>query len=78
MKLPLSARIAWRYLRAKKSHSAVGAISVNVRKACGVAEEKKFIAIVFKRRAQANTFIFVGTVFMKSGDINVAYRVIRL
>lgn len=35
MKLPLSARIAWRYLRAKKSHSAVGAISVV--SICGIA-----------------------------------------
>jgi len=35
MRLPLAARIAWRYLRAKKSHSAVGAISmVSV---CGIA-----------------------------------------
>ena len=35
MNLPLSARIAWRYLRAKKSHSAVGAITaVSV---CGIA-----------------------------------------
>lgn len=35
MKIPLSARIAWRYLRAKKSHSAVGAISVV--SICGIA-----------------------------------------
>ncbi|MDE5807904.1 MAG: ABC transporter permease [Muribaculaceae bacterium] len=35
MKLSLSARIAWRYLRAKKSHSAVGAISVV--SVCGIA-----------------------------------------
>lgn len=35
MKFPLAARIAWRYLRAKKSHSAVGAISmVSI---CGIA-----------------------------------------
>lgn len=35
MKRPLSARIAWRYLCAKKSHSAVGAISaVSI---CGIA-----------------------------------------
>lgn len=35
MKQTLSARIAWRYLRAKKSHSAVGAISVV--SICGIA-----------------------------------------
>lgn len=35
MKTPLPARIAWRYLRAKKSHSAVGAISVV--SICGIA-----------------------------------------
>ncbi|MDE6297134.1 MAG: ABC transporter permease, partial [Muribaculaceae bacterium] len=35
MKQSLSARIAWRYLRAKKSHSAVGAISVV--SICGIA-----------------------------------------
>lgn len=35
MRIPLSARIAWRYLRAKKSHSAVGAISVV--SICGIA-----------------------------------------
>ncbi len=35
MKFPLSARIAWRYLCAKKSHSAVGAISVV--SICGIA-----------------------------------------
>ena len=35
MKQSLSARIAWRYLRTKKSHSAVGAISVV--SICGIA-----------------------------------------
>lgn len=35
MRIPLSARIAWRYLRAKKSHSAVGTISVV--SICGIA-----------------------------------------
>ena len=35
MKHPLSARIAWRYLCARKSHSAVGAISVV--SICGIA-----------------------------------------
>ncbi|MDE6717859.1 MAG: ABC transporter permease, partial [Muribaculaceae bacterium] len=35
MSFPLSARIAWRYLRARKSHSAVGAISVV--SVCGIA-----------------------------------------
>ena len=35
MRIPLSARIAWRYLRAKKSHSAVGTITaVSI---CGIA-----------------------------------------